>query len=305
VPVHHPRLAAFKGGKMSKISEQVKPQTLNLERYKNWPKRGINPQPTTTEPEQIVHEGMSDEEAEAITKEEQEEWSKKTPMERWSPSGIPEISLEELKNRTKSLLEEFIDQHRPESSERGKAAKTAKASLQSLQTYLDKTYARELSIKKDYEIPTWSMQASIEKALKGTRFWDVWNYIQSHTLPINIGRILAESKYVKKKKIDINGEQKEFVLFVPDYEDMKRVLQLAKQSIGNYLRDFMDMDFLRKLGKNGEKGNLIFAAGYWSTFKNPETGKFEPRRVWFLKETPEIKAALRRFRVGKYEKAGL
>jgi hypothetical protein len=237
---------------------------------------------------------MSEEEKDLIT---QEERASKNKLELWADEPHREFSLEQLNTEIKTLVDDYVDQFPPESSERSKAAKDAKKTAQALTAYLDKQYKPELSIKKDYEPPMWMQQASIKKALDKTRFHDVWNYIQSHTVPYEKGLHLAQSKYVKTKKKTINGHERDWVIFIPDYADMMRVLKISKHTIGNYLRNFMKLEIIYNIGKHGENGNIIYALGYWTIYLKKD-GTYEYQRIWFLKETPQIKAALRNFMSG-------
>jgi hypothetical protein len=170
--------------------------------------------------------------------------------------------------------------------------------------HLKENYKAELWAKKDWKAPRWLQQGEIGKALKNTRFYDVFNYLHDNTMTHEKG-----SKLVDKQgwgKYARGGKENEYVLVLPDYARMaatlsmkEQSLPIKEQSLRLYVSRFVDMDILRPLGKEGPRGQKIYAIGFWSHYGEGEGEQERGRskRNWFLKETCYLKEMLSNFTV--------
>jgi len=161
-----------------------------------------------------------------------------------------------------------------------------------IRAYIKTEFKRELSIKSTRALPKWiTNNQSIMRAIDKTRFDDVWLHIQKHTMPLQKSRVLAKGKRLGKHK-----EKQEYVLFSPDQIDMENSLNLSKSSVQKYLKAFCETGILKKLGKFGDRGKNIYAVGFWSVY-GEEGEKGGTRRNYFLKNTKEVREALKKFKV--------
>jgi hypothetical protein len=193
----------------------------------------------------------------------------------------------------------------PEYKDRVNAVKACHKAANNLLDYIKDTYKRELSIKKERQLPAWiHKQKNIMDALNKTRFEDVYSYIVKHTLPMK-----EEAKICDKLKLDDynaiikTGKKKgkivkwAYVFFRPDYQDMQNTLGIQKGTIQKYIQKFCEIGILLKMRKEGSRQNYIYAVGYYSTYKKGKILK--NKRNMFLKFTPEMKKALRNFKISK------
>jgi hypothetical protein len=161
--------------------------------------------------------------------------------------------------------------------------------------HLETNFPRELSLKKDWSPPQWMLKDDkIREMLDRTRFEDVYCYLWSRTFHPGAAEELMEQfggrKYVtvlksgdwKKEKVE-----RDYVLVIPDYEDMGWRLKLKKRNIQNYLKAFSRIDILERLGKLGPRGQTVYAIGY----------RIPRRRVPFLKKSAEMIEKLRNFKI--------
>jgi hypothetical protein len=193
----------------------------------------------------------------------------------------------------------------PTYKDKVKAVKECLAAANALPAHIKEKYNKLLHIKDKRPLPQWLYkQQPIIKALDKTRFEDVYGYIVRHTLSlrytINLAEVLGIEKYktsVKSGKDAGRPVGRTYCLFIPDYPDMVNELSLSKISIQKYLQKFCDIGILKKLRKKDSRGNNIYAAGYWSPYIQKQDKEERIQRIWFLKETPEIKEALRQFKV--------
>ena len=209
------------------------------------------------------------------------------------------IVKHEINTRTKDISDEF-----EESKIKSETAKESLKAAYKLIDYLKQHYKDELKIKKRKDIPAWRQQAKICKALDKFRFEDVYAYIWTHTLSLKDALQLAESKKIGNHKRTIKTGKKQgkeiesaYVLFVPDYDDMENELKLGLKSIQKYLNKFAQLEILMKMKKSGHINNMIYAVGYYSSFKDKKTGESRDNRISFMKDTPEMKEKLRNFRL--------
>jgi hypothetical protein len=181
-------------------------------------------------------------------------------------------------------------------------AKGCLAAAKELVNLIKVTYKDLLFARNKRPVPNWiTNQKAIEKALKKTKFADVYGYITEKTLSYNKAIEFAKEHNIENfKKTGKNGEQigaadgYMHVFFSPDYPDMQNELDLSEKSIQKYLKRFCEIGILVKLRKTDARGNNIYSAGYHALYKNDE-GKIQTRRILFLKNTPEMKEALRNF----------
>jgi hypothetical protein len=186
-----------------------------------------------------------------------------------------------------------------------KAVKECLAAANALPAYIKEKYNRLLKIKDKRELSQWIYNdKDIMKALDKTSFEDVYCYIARHTLSlkdtINLAQELSIEKYktsVKSGKDAGKPVERTYCLFIPDYPDMVNELKLSKISIQKYLQKFCEIGILLKLRKKDSRGNNIYAVGYWSPYIQKQDKEERIQRIWFLKETPEIKEALRDFKI--------
>jgi hypothetical protein len=102
-----------------------------------------------------------------------------------------------------------------------------------------------------------------------------------HFLPLH--EILMDSR-IKQ------GEKKAPVLVLPDYAAIEKKTGLKKKYAYRYIREMCRWGILQRDHREGRNGPWVYCLGVWM----PGKGK-TPRPIYFLKETPEMKAALIQF----------
>ncbi len=102
-----------------------------------------------------------------------------------------------------------------------------------------------------------------------------------HFLPLY--EILVDSRITP-------GEKGAPVLMLPDYALIERRTGLKRKYAYRYIREMCRCGILQRHHVDGERGPMIYSMGVWM----PGRGK-TPRPIFFLKETPKIKAALIEF----------
>ena len=116
-------------------------------------------------------------------------------------------------------------------------------------------------------------------------------------------RKLAEERDIGKYQTTIKSgsnkgkaDEKYYVLFVPDYEDMAAKLKMRTKNIRKYFKKFCEIGIMIDMGKMGSRGNKIYAVGSWLFFIN-EDKKEQGRRKFFLKDSSEMRKKLAAFKL--------
>ncbi len=68
---------------------------------------------------------------------------------------------------------------------------------------------------------------------------------------------------------------------------------MSQTLIQKYLKGMGDAGFIRPIRKAGSHGQMVYALGYYSMYKDKDVVK--PTANWFLKSSTEMKQALRNF----------
>lgn len=141
----------------------------------------------------------------------------------------------------------------------------------------------------------------IAHILDTTKFTKVYRLLLDNTLPRKKCLLLMERYGVgyiieRNTKTGVAQQRVPVLLKVLDYSRMNRELGLSEGSrtIYKYIREFCERSILRDVGKRGERGQKILAIGTWVP-----SGINKFRRNPFLKDTPEMRKALRKFKVRK------
>ena len=140
-------------------------------------------------------------------------------------------------------------------------------------------------------------------AVEKTRFEDVYGYILKNTLSLDAGNNISGELSIENYETSIKSgirrgtlKQYSYVLFIPNYPDMQNELQLSKKTIQKYLLKFCKVGILKKLRKTDARGNSVYAVGYYAPYINKDKEK-QVQRILFLKNSPEIRTALRDFKI--------
>ncbi len=80
------------------------------------------------------------------------------------------------------------------------------------------------------------------------------------------------------------------VLSKADYHQAKKETGLEAQQVRRYLQEMVRHGIVKKMGKDGVGGQVVYSLGYWAK----GYAKF-PRPVFYLKQTQKMKEALRNF----------
>jgi hypothetical protein len=183
------------------------------------------------------------------------------------------------------------------------AAKECLAAAKELVNHIRVRYKELLFARNKRPLPNWiTNQKSIMEALAKTRFADVYGYITQNTLTPSRAIKITDELGLKKHSIPLQSGAKKgaivehfYVLFTPNYIDMENELNLNKKSIQKYLERFCEIGILIKLRKTDARKNAIYAAGYHTQYIKDD--KEQTRRIYFLKNTQEMREALRHFNV--------
>ena len=195
----------------------------------------------------------------------------------------------------------------PDPAKTNAMVKAGKNAINEFAEWFEQEYRSTLRIKAKKTMPKWVYKhKSISKALEKTRFEYLWEYITAHTMDRNKATALAGERNfgsfktkLKKGKRAGHTVEYPYVLFVPDYPDMNRQLNIKKNELQKYLKKMRDAGILKRLGKTGERGTNCYAAGYHRNYQYKEgvVSKEGTKREWFFKETTEIKQALKNFKI--------
>lgn len=133
---------------------------------------------------------------------------------------------------------------------------------------------------------------------KRTHFIPLMNYLCSCQLGYQDAEELMQRRGIEPYQAEMNNDDKKrtvdriYVLLQKlDFEKMEEVIGLKPDPLRKHLQELEKIGVLKNLGKDGPRGQLIYALGYWL----PVPNKPFPRPVYFLKDTPQIKKALRDF----------
>ena len=159
-------------------------------------------------------------------------------------------------------------------------------------------YEDEVWFKKDWEPLKWMLgDPVIAQMLVRTRFAEVYGLLWKNTVPLKKTSELMERYGIGSIK-DVSGEGREVerypVLVIVNHGRMNRELRLSAKSntVQKYIKEFCRAGILKVVGKRGRHGQKIYAIGTWVPFR---IDRF--RRKPFLKDTLEMRKALREFRV--------
>lgn len=94
------------------------------------------------------------------------------------------------------------------------------------------------------------------------------------------------------------GWESNLVLLIPDYRKIEAKLSISKQIARKYLQEMARWGMIQKLGKTDKNGQAVYAIGRWV-----KGGSAFPKPVFYLKDTKEMRDALRAFNVYWQEKS--
>lgn len=86
-------------------------------------------------------------------------------------------------------------------------------------------------------------------------------------------------------------KDKTYILLQLDMGKMEKEVGLSAKPLYKYIQELVRIGAMKKLAKDGPRGQYIYALGYWS----PVPGETYHRTVWFLKNTPAMRKSLREF----------
>jgi hypothetical protein len=154
---------------------------------------------------------------------------------------------------------------------RNKAVQELRQALPDLAKYLD---SLEIKDKRGWP-PKWMGQKGIRANLKrkGNRHF------------VELYGMLREDR--KKAGDAQDGDP---VLVKPDFEAIGRRTGLSQRQVNRYLAEMARWGIVEKKGRDGERGQMLYSMGYWAKGRS----KF-PRPVYWLKNTPRMVEALKRF----------
>jgi hypothetical protein len=161
-------------------------------------------------------------------------------------------------------------------------------------------YEEELRFREPWGPLKWmTNDPAIKHMLNTTKFGDVYRLLWKSTMPRKKTLLLMERygvPYIKEinKKKGVVEERVPVLLEELDLGRMNRELRFSARShtVYKYVRQFCRAGILREVGKRGERGRRIYAMGAWVPFSIDSF-----RRKPFLKDTPEMRKALRKIRV--------
>lgn len=243
-------------------------------------------------------------------------WSK---FKREVMSMKPRLKPEQALSRLAQIWNNFADMVKKETDienphealaeilDNYSAAKTREKILSSignqLTDYLE-AFHNTFTVKKENK-PLWP-KAWMENDKKGikvmiekrTHFIPLMNYLCSCQLGSQDAEDLIQRRGIEPYQAEMNTDGKKWtvnrtyvLLQKLNFEKMEEVIGLKSDPLRKHLQELERIGVLKNLGKDGPRGQLIYALGYWL----PVPNKPFPRPVYFLKDTPQMKIALRDF----------
>jgi len=188
--------------------------------------------------------------------------------------------------------------------ERSRAITSFYKDLSRAQDYIEKNYRKELWVRGEYcRSKKWiTGDPNILAALEKTKFFEVFHYIDTHNIDRESPRLPELSKGEmyhttvqsgKNKGKDIEYEYAFILVNKKFYEKASQELGLSQISIQKYLQRFCEIGFMKKIIRTGKGGlEWLYADGYWVEF---DRGIY--RKIRFLKNSAEMRKALRGFRI--------
>jgi hypothetical protein len=199
-------------------------------------------------------------------------------------------ALEPIKTAFRRALWAKIDEYIKRAANPSETVQEIFKDLEEAPALVKEKYAKELGIKKARDIPAWRRQVKIALALDKTRFEDVWGYLWRHTWGYS-----DCIKFHEQRTIPYYKDKHSYVLWKPNFRDMTYELKIKKAQLYQYLGKFQDLDIVIQVHRLA-KGRRIYAVGYFVTYK--KDGETQWQRVPFLKNTKEMRQALREFQIG-------
>lgn len=127
---------------------------------------------------------------------------------------------------------------------------------------------------------------------KRKHFIPLMNYLCECQLGPQESDELMERRGIEPYEAGENKVRRTYILIHNlDFEIMGKQLDLKPDPLRKHLQEMERMGILKKFGKDGPRGQLIYALGYWL----PVPNRPFPTPVYFLKDTPQMKKALRDF----------
>ncbi|HUK99780.1 MAG TPA: hypothetical protein VLX29_02875 [Nitrospirota bacterium] len=204
------------------------------------------------------------------------------------------ISIEEVKDKgndfTFSIRREVVRQFK----------KIHKQAVEEFFKSFDLEYAHELRRDGDVFPMVWmTNDKELWSAIgnKKSIFIPLLNHLWSSRMNINDSKRLSIQLGAGKAKMTTRkGEQvtRDFIFIEGiDYEDLGKKVNASKSTIYNYIRALVKQGILIQFGKDGSRGRMVYAMGYFLPYKTRDKSGF--KQLPFVNE--KMKHALREFNV--------
>lgn len=127
---------------------------------------------------------------------------------------------------------------------------------------------------------------------KRKHFIPLMNYLCECQLGPQESAELMERRGIEPYRVGKNKVRRTYILIHNlDFVKMGNALELKPDPLRKHLQEMERIGILKKFGKDGPRGQLIYALGYWLPVPNSPIS----RPVYFLKDTDDMRKALRDF----------